>query len=148
MRKDDDPRPDGRLYIQPPGRTRQAYDITSHMDFLDWLKVAGVVLGALGLIMVTPGAAAPGVVAAGGAFLTAGAAVGATAAVVDTVQAHNKGRLTGTRLALNAREVVASVATAGFCTIMPGPASAGALARLGTNANYIFLNRAAAAADV
>src|SRR5690606_29126105 len=104
---DDERFPDGRLYIQPPGRPRRTIDVASSMDFLDWLAVIGLALIVAGAIMVTAGAATPGIVAAGGYFIAAGSAVAAGAAIIDTVQAYERGRLTATRLALNALQVIA-----------------------------------------
>lgn len=145
---DDERFPDGRLYIQPPGRPRRTIDVASSMDFLDWLAVIGLALIVAGAIMVTAGAATPGIVAAGGYFIAAGSAVAAGAAIIDTVQAYERGRLTATRLALNALQVIAAVATAGSATILARAARVGTLARLGANARYVFLNRSATAADI
>lgn len=145
---DDERFPEGRLYIQPPGKPRRTFDVVSSMDFLDWLVVIGLALIVAGAIMVTAGTATPGIVAAGGYFIAAGSAVTAGAAIVDTVQAYERGRLTATRLALNALQLVASVATAGSATVLARAARVGTLARLGTNARYIFLNRSATAADI
>ncbi|GAA0460650.1 hypothetical protein Ade02nite_14980 [Paractinoplanes deccanensis] len=142
--------PNGRLHVQPPGRPRQSFDTDSDMDFTDWVALFALALTAAGLILVTAGAATPGVVAAGGYLLTASAVVGAATAVVDTVDAYERGRLTAKRLALNALQIVASAAGAGTSTIFANSARQGVsgLAKLGANARYIFLNRSAAAADV
>ncbi|MGE3308991.1 MAG: DUF4157 domain-containing protein [Limisphaerales bacterium] len=145
---DDERLPEGRLYIQPPGQSRRAINVVSSMDFLDWLTVFGIGLVVAGAIVMTAGAATPVVAAAGGYMVAAGSALTAAAAIVDTVQVYERGRLTGTRLALNALQLVASVATAGSATIMARAARVGALARLGSNARYVFLNRTATAADI
>ncbi len=149
LSEDDERLPEGRLYIQPPGRPRRAINVVSSMDFLDWLTIIGVALVVTGAIVMTAGAAAPGAVAAAGGYMVAaGSALTAAAAIVDTVQVYERGRLTGTRLALNALQLVASVATAGSATIMARAARVGAMARLGSNARYIFLNRVATGADI
>jgi len=148
LSEDDERLPEGRLFIQPPGRPRRTINVVSSMDFLDWLTVIGIALAVTGAIVMTAGAAAPAVAAAGGYMVAAGSVLTAGAAIVDTVQVYERGRLTGTRLALNALQLVASVATAGSATIMARAARVGAIARLGSNARYIFLNRAATGADI
>jgi hypothetical protein len=150
LANDEERFPTGRLYVQPPGRERRDYAVESDMDPLDWLGVAALILAAAGIIMVTAGAATPGVVAAGGALLTTSAVVGAGVAIADTVDAYERGRLTGKRLALNALQVVASIATAGTSTLFTSAARQGtsALARVGTSPRYLLLSRTAAGADV
>lgn len=148
LSEDEERLPDGRLYIQPPGRPRRTIDVASDMDFLDWLVVIGIALAVTGAIVMTAGAATPAVAAAGGYMVAAGSALTAGAAIVDTVQVYERGRLTATRFALNALQLVASVATAGSATIMARAARVGAMARLSLNARYVFLNRTATASDI
>ncbi|MBK5221615.1 MAG: DUF4157 domain-containing protein [Acidimicrobiia bacterium] len=149
LTEDEERFPTGRLHVQPPGRDAVAFAIESDMDPLDWIAIAALILAAAGIIMVTAGAATPGVVAAGGYLLTASAVAGGGMAIADTVDAYERGRLTGKRLAINALQLVASAASAGTSTIFANAARSGSnLALLGSNARYVVLNRAAAGADV
>lgn len=138
----------GRLHVMRPERGAKAYAVEGDMDIEDWFAVAALILAAAGIIMVTAGTATPAVVAAGGYLLTTSAVVGAGLAIADTIDAYERGRLTEKRLALNALQVVASVATAGTSSIFTSAARQGSLALLGTNARYIMLNRVAASTDI
>ena len=148
LAEDEERFPNGRLHVQPPGRAAQSFVTDSDMDPLDWLGVAALVLAAAGLIAVSAGTATPAVAAFGGYLLTVSAVTGAAIAVADTVDAYERGRLTGKRLALNAFQFVASIASAGTSRIVAGAAKAGTLAQLGTDTRYVLLSRVATGGDV
>ncbi len=148
LAKDQERFPNGRLHVQPPGRVAQVFVIEGEMTYLDWLGVAALVLAAAGLIAVTAGTATPAVAAFGGHLLTVSAATGAAIAVADTVDAYERGQLTPNRLALNAFQFVASIASAGTSRIVAGAAKAGTLAQIGADSRYVLLNRVAAGGDI
>jgi hypothetical protein len=148
LAEDEEHWPNGRLYVLLPGRGVRPFVTDSDMDPKDWILMAVLIVTAAGILMASAGTAAPAVVSIGSYLLSASAVVGAGMAVADTVDAYERGQLTGKRLALNALQFVASVATAGTSVIAASAARAGALAALGTNARYILLTRVSASSDV